>query len=102
MKSPDLAVLKTNLIEVRAAHLWNYAHGCESREAALQGVNWMERGFPLKTAAVNGFQSFLKLVTEAFKRMKPPYLLQHGGTSKSVCKMRAAGHKRSSIIRFLL
>lgn len=62
----------------------------------------MECGFHLKTAVVNEFKSFLKLVTEAFKRMKPPYLQQHGGTSKSLCRMRAAGHKRSSIIRFLL
>ena len=55
----------------------------------LQGVNWMECGFLLKTAVVNEFKSFLKLVTEAFKRLKPAYLLQHGGSSKSLCKVRA-------------
>ena len=49
----------------------------------------MECGFLLKTAVVNEFKSFLKLVTEAFKRLKPAYLLQHGGSSKSLCKVRA-------------
>lgn len=90
VKSLTLAMLETDLIEV--THTSGTMPMTESHEAVCSGVDGM--WFPSrKTAVVNEFKSFLKLVTEAFKKNEPPYLLQHGGTSNHYARMRAASHK---------